>query len=92
MTITRKTTKTKTKTITENKMPFQPHLIMPTDIVIVGVVVSLLVWDAWLLQQKGEASTISWRIVYWEKRAPIVALLLGILMGHLAWPNHAWCN
>ncbi len=67
-------------------------MITSTDVIVVIITGAILLWDAWLLQKKGEAATISWRAVYWEKRAPIVAVLIGILIGHLAWPNHAWCQ
>lgn len=65
--------------------------ITSTDIVIVSLTLLIFLWDAVLLKH-NEADTVSWRITWWAKRAPIVAVAFGVLIGHLFWPNHAYCQ
>ena len=63
----------------------------PTDGVVTGAVVLLLVWEGWTLANKRKADTISetiWRAI---ARQPLVAFLLGMLMGHWIWiPSECW--
>lgn len=63
----------------------------PTDAVVMGALVLLLVWEGWTLFNKREGDTISesmWRAIV---RQPLVAFLLGMLMGHWVWiPSDCW--
>ena len=67
-----------------------PHLITSTDVFVVVTTALILGVDAWLLNRRGEVATISARTAYWSQRAPIVAALVGILVGHLFWPNFGY--
>ena len=67
-------------------------MVTKTDIIIIAIVLGILGLDALLFVLSGEDATISWRVAYWSKRQPIVALLFGILMGHLFWKNLAYCQ
>jgi hypothetical protein len=58
-----------------------------TKEIIVGIAVLVGVVDIWLVVRKGPAATISSTLLAWSKRYPIIAFLLGVVSGHLFWPN-----
>lgn len=47
----------------------------------------LMLFDLWTLVQHGYESTVSATLYDFMKQFPIVGILFGILIGHLAWPN-----
>lgn len=58
---------------------------------------TLAIWfgiDAYL-ETKGDKFTISWAVAWGTQHYPIIgigiALLLGIIIGHLWWPNFEYC-
>lgn len=55
-----------------------------------GIVAVVAAIDLWLLR-KGEANTISARIARLSVRWPIIPFVLGVLAGHLVWPNRGYC-
>ena len=63
-----------------------------TDAAILVFISVALILDAILLYFRGEEATISFRVAYWSRRAPVLAFLIGLLAGHLFWPNHGYCN
>ncbi len=62
-----------------------------TDLLIIAFAVVALGVDGVLLAIGGEPDTVSWRLALWSRRYPIVAVLSGILIGHLFWPNRGYC-
>lgn len=60
-----------------------------TDAIILGSIVILLAVDG-ILDLRGDP-TISDRSALWAMRYPIIAVLAGVLIGHLFWPNMAYC-
>lgn len=54
-------------------------------------VVLLLAVDVLFARRGGEPNTISYRAALWSRKWPLIPLLTGLLMGHLFWPNHAYC-
>jgi len=52
---------------------------------------ALILYDIWLCWRGGAAATISWHAYLAARDEPIIPLVLGlvigILFGHLFWPN-----
>lgn len=51
-----------------------------TALVLVGIV-----YDVWIYQTHGSASTISWTVWCAAKEYPVIPFAMGILCGHLFW-------
>jgi hypothetical protein len=66
--------------------------LLVTLLVILAAAALLGVYDVWLFARGGVASTISHQVLAHAREAPIlplaVGLILGILLGHLFWPQH----
>ena len=60
-----------------------------TRIFIVIIVTVIFVVDAGFLALSGYNSTISWQLFTWSKEWPIIPFLIGVMMGHLFFPNRA---
>lgn len=63
-------------------MSFTLAFIIVTLVVIFGV-------DLWLLVKKGYKATVSATLLDMSMKFPIIAFLLGVVMGHILWPNLA---
>ncbi len=65
-------------------------LLVPLFTLLTSAVV-LIVWDVWLYSRGGAGATISWQTYLAARTEPIIplaiGLVLGILFGHLFWPN-----
>lgn len=63
------------------------------DVITLGVslsVVALLIfYDVWTLIVRGYNTTISWNLYRFTQRFPIVGVAIGVVVGHLFWPNRA---
>ncbi len=52
---------------------------------IVAIIITL--YDIWMLWRRGYEATISWVLLTWSRKYPIIAFMLGVLAGHIFWPN-----
>lgn len=63
------------------------------DTITIGFVLAMIaiitVYDVWTLVRRGYSTTISWQTLVWSRQWPIIPLLMGILAGHLWFPNRA---
>ncbi len=62
------------------------HLTMSVSLSILAIII---VYDVWTLSARGYNTTISWNLYAMAMRFPIVPFALGIVAGHLFWPNRA---
>lgn len=59
-----------------------------TGWLLIANVVFLIAWDVYVkVRQPDGNATISWLVLTAAKHAPIVAIALGIVIGHLFWQN-----
>ena len=56
---------------------------------IVLVVALITLYDVWTLWRRGYNTTVSWNLYIIARRFPIVPFLVGLLVGHLWFPNQA---
>ncbi len=56
---------------------------------ILFIVALVTVYDVWTLVRRGYNTTISWTLYAWATRWPIIPFALGVLAGHLFFPNKA---
>lgn len=66
------------------------HFGFPEIFVLSAIGLIFLV-DFFLYKKGGDAGTISDRTAVWSMKYPIIAVLAGILIGHLFWPNMGYC-
>lgn len=59
----------------------------PTRIVILSCLAVLIVYDIWALSVHGYDWTISQDMYTFAKQFPIAPMGLGVVFGHLYWPN-----
>ena len=55
--------------------------------ILVGVTLLLIVWDVYAATNKERGDTISEVVLGFARRHPVIPFLLGVLMGHLLWPQ-----
>ena len=55
--------------------------------ILVGVTLLLIVWDVYAATNKERDDTISEVVLGFARRHPVIPFLLGVLMGHLLWPQ-----
>lgn len=60
------------------------------DIICLVVLTLVLAWDVYLAR-KGEGNTLSFRWARWARQWPILPFAVGVLMGHLWFPNRGFC-
>lgn len=60
-----------------------------TLLFIIAALVVIFGFDLFTLFHDGYESTISWVTYTLAQKQPIVPFLLGIVFGHLFWPNRA---
>ena len=58
-----------------------------TTWILVGAVIFLVVWDGYAAMRWGYTGTISFDILTASKAHPIIPLAMGIVLGHLTWPQ-----
>lgn len=58
-----------------------------TTIILIAVIVGLGGWDVFALVKWGYTATISYDVLTDSKNHPIIAVLVGIVIGHLFWPQ-----
>ena len=65
------------------------------SVFIVAIWVIGLGVDVYFIAKGGEQASVSFRVAKWSMKYPIIpgflCLTLGLLLGHLFWPNHAYC-
>lgn len=65
--------------------------LLVTLFVILACAFVLIGYDVWLYWYGGTKATISWHTYLASRTEPIIplaiGLILGILLGHLFWPN-----
>jgi len=59
----------------------------PTLAYVLTIVVTSIAFDAWMYCRAGWAGTISYLVLTRSRRYPIIAFAVGILAGHLFWPQ-----
>lgn len=55
--------------------------------IILGIVLIVIFWDVAIVFMGRPESTISAVILQVSKENPIIAFVLGVIVGHLFWPN-----
>jgi hypothetical protein len=55
--------------------------------VVLGLCLAAIVYDVVAVMLWGTGSTISWSVVVLCSRYPIVAFLIGVVVGHILWPQ-----
>lgn len=58
-----------------------------TEIVIFSTIIILIIYDIFILLKKGSKYTISSVLLELGKKYPIIPFFLGIVFGHIFWPN-----
>lgn len=68
------------------------HPLLVTLFVILTAATILIVFDVWLYGKGGAGATISWQTYQAARREPIIpiviAFVVGVLFGHLFWPQY----
>jgi cytochrome c biogenesis protein CcdA len=54
---------------------------------LVGVVSVVVGYDVLAVMRGGIFATVSWQLYTWAKDEPISAFALGVVFGHILWPN-----
>ena len=54
---------------------------------LVATLLAVGAYDWWLYLTEGPSATISAEVLSTSRKWPVVPLLVGILMGHLFWPQ-----
>lgn len=60
-----------------------------TLVVTLAIIAQIVCFDIWTLIMRGYATTISWSMFKLAQGYPIIGVAVGIVVGHLFWPNHA---
>ena len=53
--------------------------------VIALFVIGLIIYDVWTVLKRGSETTISVQLYEFSKKYPMVAFLIGFVMGHIFW-------
>ena len=61
-------------------------LIITLLVILIGFT-GLIVYDVYLAAQGGYENTISYRCLQAARREPLLPLVVGLLLGHLFWPQ-----
>lgn len=62
---------------------------MPTLYVFLSLLGVLIIYDTWTLLRRGYETTISSQLYTAALAQPVIPLAIGIVIGHLFWPNKA---
>lgn len=60
---------------------------MATAAILVAFAVGLIAWDTFVALKAGNSATISQVLYQFAKQEPIICVALGIVVGHLFWPQ-----
>lgn len=60
---------------------------VPTVLVSTTAILGLIMYDVWTLLARGYDTTISANLFYLSQRYPVIALAIGVVLGHLFWPH-----
>lgn len=60
-----------------------------TTIFSIVIIAAIIIFDVWTLLERGYTTTISWQLYERSKAEPIIPLAIGVVIGHLWWPNKA---
>jgi hypothetical protein len=55
--------------------------------ILIAVALLLIGWDIYVAANKDSGDTIS-EILLWTSQRPILPFAMGVLMGHLFWPQN----
>ncbi len=55
--------------------------------VIIAAVILLVAYDIFAVFSGGPQNTISWKLMTWSQRFPIIPFVGGVLAGHWWWPQ-----
>jgi hypothetical protein len=55
--------------------------------ILIAVALLLIGWDIYVAANKDSGDTIS-EILLWTSQRPILPFTMGVLMGHLFWPQN----
>lgn len=58
-----------------------------TQIILLVVAALLGIYDVWAISTSGYDASISVIIVDWSRQLPILPFAIGVLAGHLFWPQ-----
>lgn len=53
------------------------------------IIAAIIGFDVWTLLARGYETTISWNLYMLAQKQPIVSFSIGVVSGHLFWPNRA---
>ena len=62
-------------------------LELTAKLILLGLVIVVIFWDAAVLLMGRPEVTLSAVILQLTKENPIIAFALGVVIGHLFWPN-----
>jgi hypothetical protein len=58
-----------------------------TITILISTVSALILWDIWVFIEPTDGDTISEVTLGFASDHPVVALIIGVVMGHLFWPQ-----
>jgi len=62
-------------------------LELTAKLILLGMVIIIFFWDATVLLMGRPEATLSAVLLQVTKDNPIIAFILGVVVGHLFWPN-----
>ena len=62
-------------------------LVLTAKLILLGFVAIVFFWDAVVLLKGRPEATLSAVLLQLTKDNPIIAFVLGVVVGHLFWPN-----
>ena len=62
-------------------------LDLTAKLILLGMVVIVFFWDATVILMGRPEATLSAVLLQLTKDNPIIAFVLGVVVGHLFWPN-----
>lgn len=60
--------------------------------ILISIALALVAYDIFAVIKWGVKATISYNGYYFIQGNPIVGLALGIILGHILWPNCSACG
>jgi hypothetical protein len=58
-----------------------------TQAVVILTLAILGAYDAYIISEEGYDASISVVVLYWSHKAPIIPFIVGVIAGHLFWPQ-----
>jgi hypothetical protein len=53
----------------------------------IAVNLTIALWDVWAWGAGKDNETVSWIMFQWSKAWPILPLVVGVVAGHVFWPQ-----